>query len=351
MSIDEKTNNLNPQQRSEDASLDLALRPKNFDEYIGQDKLKKNLKILLEAATKRNEPVEHLLFHGPAGLGKTTLAHLIAREMNAQIKITSGPAISKVGDLVAIVLRLEEGDILFIDEIHRLSKLVEEILYPALESRSIDFVSGKGPSAQSYHLPIKPFTLIAATTRTSLLSSPLRSRFSGGTFRLDFYNQEDLEKILTRNANILCVKTEPEAITMIASRSRSTPRIANRLLKRARDYAEVRGNGIITSALAEDSLKLLDIDEAGLELLDRKILEAIIKKFDGGPVGAGTLAASLMEETETIEEVYEPYLMQLGFLERTPRGRVATRKAYEHLGLVPPKEFSSHSPDSQQKLI
>lgn len=347
MSIEVKPNNLNPQQRSEDASLDLALRPKNFDEYVGQDKLKKNLKILIEAAKKRNEPVEHLLFHGPAGLGKTTLAYLISREMNAQIKITSGPAISKVGDLVAIVLRLEEGDILFIDEIHRLSKLVEEILYPALESRSIDFVSGKGPSAQSYHLPIKPFTLIAATTRTSLLSSPLRSRFSGGSFRLEFYSQEDIEKILKRNADILCVKAEPDAIAMIASRSRSTPRIANRLLKRARDYAEVKGDGIITAALAEDSLKLLDIDEAGLELLDRKILETIIKKFAGGPVGAGTLAASLMEEVETIEEVYEPYLMQLGFLERTQRGRVATQRAYEHLHLDIPK----HLLDEQQKLV
>jgi len=346
MSSEEKQNSLSPKQRSEDASLDLALRPKNFNEYVGQDKLKKNLKILIEAAKKRNEPIEHVLFHGPAGLGKTTLAHLVAREMNAQIKITSGPAISKVGDLVAIILRLEDGDILFIDEIHRLSKLIEEILYPALESRSIDFVSGKGPSAQSYHLPLKPFTLVAATTRTSLLSSPLRSRFSGGSFRLDFYTEEDIEKILERNAKILCVETKPEAIKMLASRSRFTPRIANRLLKRARDYAEVKGEGIITADLAGEALKLMDIDEMGLESLDRKILDTLITKFAGGPVGVGTLAAAVMEEAETIEEVYEPYLMQLGFLERTPRGRCATARAYEHLGLTPPA-----TTQNQQKLI
>src|SRR3989344_359634 len=347
MSSEEKQNSLSPKQRSEDASLDLALRPKNFNEYVGQDKLKKNLKILIEAAKKRNEPIEHVLFHGPAGLGKTTLAHLVAREMNAQIKITSGPAISKVGDLVAIILRLEDGDILFIDEIHRLSKMVEEILYPALESRSIDFVSGKGPSAQSYHLPIKPFTLIAATTRTSLLSSPLRSRFSGGTFRLDFYDLPDIEKILTRNAKILCVEALPEAIKIISSRARSTPRIANRLLKRARDYAEVKGEGIITPVLAEAALKLLEIDEAGLESLDRKILESIIKKFNGGPVGLGTIAASIIEEEDTIAEIYEPYLIQLGFLDRTPRGRCATIRAYEHMGIKIPAP-QAHD---QQKLI
>ena len=349
MSSNEKLNNLSPKQRSEDVSLDLALRPKYFEEYVGQDKVKRNLKILIEAAKKRNEPIEHILFHGPAGLGKTTLAYLVAREMNSQIKVTSGPAISKVGDLVAIILRLEEGDILFIDEIHRLSKLVEEILYPALESRSIDFVSGKGPSAQSYHLPLKPFTLIAATTRTSLLSSPLRSRFSGGTYRLDFYTQEDIEKIIERNAKILCVETKPDAVKIIASRSRFTPRIANRLLKRARDYAEVKGAGIITPELAGDALKLLEIDEMGLESLDRKILETIITKFAGGPVGAGTLAAALLEEEETIEEVYEPYLMQLGFLDRTPRGRVATARAYEHLGLTSPPPAGG--PNNQQKLI
>src|SRR3989344_4370377 len=346
MSIDKKSNNLNPQKRGEDVSLDLALRTKNFDEYVGQDKVKRNLKILIEAAKKRNEPIEHILFHGPAGLGKTTLAHLVAKEMNSQIKITSGPAISKVGDLVAIILRLEEGDILFIDEIHRLSKLVEEILYPAMESRAIDFVSGKGPSAQSYHLPLKPFTLVAATTRTSLLSSPLRSRFSGGSFMLDFYTKEDIEKILERNAKILCVETKPEAIKMLASRSRFTPRIANRLLKRARDYAEVKGEGIITADLAGEALKLMDIDEMGLESLDRKILDTLITKFAGGPVGVGTLAAAVMEEAETIEEVYEPYLMQLGFLERTPRGRCATARAYEHLGLTPPA-----TTQNQQKLI
>ena len=327
-----------PKKRSEDMSLDLALRPKSFDEYVGQEKIKKNLKILLEAAKKRNEPTEHLLFYGPAGLGKTTLAHLVAKEMNSQIKITSGPAIEKVGDLASILTNLSPGDILFIDEAHRLNKLIEEILYPAMENRSLDIIIGKGPSARTIQLELPAFTLVAATTRIALLSSPLRSRFSGGTFRLDFYTKENIERVVERSAKILNVEIKPEAISMIAARSRFTPRIANRLLKRARDYAEVRGKGIITTELAQEALDLLEIDHLGLESLDRKILGAIIKNFGGGPVGLQTIAASVMEEDDTIEEVYEPYLMQLGFLERTSRGRLATPRAYEHLGLTPPQK-------------
>ena len=331
-----------PKKRSEDMSLDLALRPKSFDEYVGQEKIKKNLKILLEAAKKRNEPTEHLLFYGPAGLGKTTLAHLVAKEMNSQIKITSGPAIEKVGDLASILTNLSPGDILFIDEAHRLNKLIEEILYPAMENRSLDIIIGKGPSARTIQLELPAFTLVAATTRIALLSSPLRSRFSGGTFRLDFYTKENIERVVERSAKILNVEIKPEAISMIAARSRFTPRIANRLLKRARDYAEVKGppvgGGIITRELAQEALDLLEIDHLGLESLDRKILGAIIKNFGGGPVGLQTIAASVMEEDDTIEEVYEPYLMQLGFLERTSRGRLATPRAYEHLGITPPQK-------------
>ena len=328
MSSDEIKNQLTPKKRSEDLSLDLALRPKSFDEYVGQEGIKKNLKILIEAAQKRNEPLEHLLFYGPAGLGKTTLAHLVAKETSSQIKITSGPAIEKVGDLASILTNLSPGDILFIDEAHRLNKLIEEILYPAMENRSLDIIIGKGPSARTIQLELPSFTLVAATTRIALLSSPLRSRFSGGSFRLDFYTEENIERIIKRSAEILGVKIEPEAVPLIASRSRFTPRIANRLLKRARDYAEVKGGGIITVPLAEEALKLLEIDELGLESIDRKILDTIIKKFAGGPVGIQTIAASIMEEDDTIEEVYEPYLMQLGFLERTSRGRLATPRAY-----------------------
>lgn len=337
----------NPKKRSDDLSLDLALRPRNFDEYVGQDKVKTNLKILIEAAKKRGDPLEHVLFYGPAGLGKTTLAHLIAKEMGAQIKITSGPAIEKVGDLASILTNLSAGDVLFIDEAHRLNKLIEEVLYPAMENRALDIIIGKGPSARTIQLELPSFTLVAATTRAALLSSPLRSRFSGGTFRLDFYNQSEIEKILKRNSEILGVKMDAEAIPLIASRSRFTPRIANRLLKRARDYAEVKGEGRVTTYLAGEALKLLEIDALGLEAIDRKILETIIKKFEGGPVGVGTISASVMEEENTIEEMYEPYLIQLGFLNRTPRGRLATKLAYEHLGLKHPNSLSG----GQQKLV
>lgn len=318
--------------REDDRSLDQTLRPKNWEEYIGQELIKKNLKILIQAAQERGEPVEHLLFYGPPGLGKTTLAHLISRELNAQVKVTSGPAIEKVGDLASILTNLSAGDILFIDEAHRLNKLIEEILYPALESRSLDIVIGKGPSARTIQLELPPFTLIAATTRIALLSSPLRSRFSGGTFRLDFYTENEIKKIIDRSARILGIKVEEGAVAEIAKRSRFTPRVANRLLKRCRDFAQVEKSNAITGELALKALDLLEIDPVGLESTDRMILEAIISKFGGGPVGLQTLAAATSEEKETIEEVYEPYLMQSGFLERTPRGRVATRRAYEHLG-------------------
>ncbi|MEK7162228.1 MAG: Holliday junction branch migration DNA helicase RuvB [Patescibacteria group bacterium] len=321
-----------PKIQSEDHSLDMTLRPQVWAEYVGQEAIKKNLKILIQAAQERGEPIEHLLFYGPAGLGKTTLAHLIARELRTQMKVTSGPAIEKVGDLASILTNLSAGDILFIDEAHRLNKLIEEILYPALESRSLDIIIGKGPSARTIQLELPPFTLVAATTRIALLSSPLRSRFSGGTFRLDFYSEEEIRKIIGRSAKILGIGIENGAVEEIAKRSRFTPRVANRLLKRARDFAQVEKAALLNKDLAVSALELLEIDLAGLENTDRMILETIISKFGGGPVGLTTLAAATSEEKETIEEVYEPYLMQLGFIERTPKGRVATRRAYEHLG-------------------
>ena len=320
----------------EDASLDAALRPQKWDDYIGQDRIKNNLRILINAAKKRGEPIEHVLLYGPAGLGKTTLAHLIAREMNTNIRVTSGPAIERVGDLASILTNLMPGDVLFIDEAHRLNKLIEEILYPAMETRTLDIVIGKGPSARTLQLELPPFTLIAATTRIGLLSSPLRSRF-GVTSRLDFYSEEQIREILKRSSSLLKVKSENEALKIIAKSSRFTPRVANRLLKRVRDYAEVHGNGAITVNDAASALKLLEIDELGLEPTDRRILETIIHKFNGGPVGLQTLAAASSEEEDTIEEVYEPYLMQLGFIERTPRGRSATPSSYLHLGITPPQ--------------
>ena len=342
MSIPDQ-NPLTPKRRTEDRSLDTALRPQTFDEYIGQDKIKQNLKILITAAKKRGDSIEHLLFSGPAGLGKTTLAHLVAHEINAQMKITSGPAIEKVGDLASILTNLAPHDVLFIDEAHRLNKMIEEVLYPAMESRVLDIMIGKGPSARSIQLELPPFTLIAATTRPSLLSSPLRSRFSGGIFRLDFYSQDDIERIIGRSARILEITIDTSAIKIIASRSRFTPRIANRLLKRTRDYAQVNDVSRLSSTTAEEALRLLDIDEEGLEALDIKILDTIINKFSGGPVGIQTIAAALMEESETIEDVAEPYLMQIGFLHRTPRGRVATPRAYMHLGLTPPPTATNQS--------
>lgn len=321
-----------PKELQEDRHLDATLRPYSFEDYAGQEKIKDNLKILIEAAKKRGEAIEHLLLHGSSGLGKTSLAHIIAKEIGANLKITSGPAIEKTGDLASILTSLEDGDILFVDECHRLNKTIEETLYPAMEDYKLDIIIGKGPSAKTLRLDLPRFTFIGATTRIGLLSSPLRSRF-GATYRLDFYNQEDIEKIISRSGRILNVSIEPNALKTISQASRATPRVANRLLKRVRDFCQVKGDGTINQETAKGALKMLEIDELGLEPTDRTILEIIIKKFDGGPVGLGAIAAAASEETDTIEEIYEPYLLQLGFLARTPRGRLATKLAYEHLGV------------------
>ncbi len=311
--------------------LDQSLRPDAWDDYIGQDNIKQNVRILLDAAKERNHPAEHILFYGPPGLGKTTLAHLIAKETGRQIKTTSGPAIEKVGDLASVLTNLTPGDILFIDEIHRLNKMVEEILYPAMESGVLDIILGKGPSARTIQLDLPPFTLIAATTRIALLSAPLRSRFSGGTFRLEYYKEDEIKEIVRRSAKILGIGIEDEALVEIAKRSRFTPRTANYFLKRCRDYAQVHKKELDKKTVFL-ALSLLGIDETGLSEVDRITLQTLIEKFKGGPVGLGTLAAATSEEEATIEEVIEPYLIQQGFLERTPRGRTATKKAYEHLG-------------------
>ncbi len=318
--------------QKEDVFLDNTLRPNTFEEYIGQSHIKQNLKVLLEAAALRNHTPEHLLFYGPPGLGKTTMAHLIAKHTGKQIKITSGPAIEKVGDLASILTNLSAGDILFIDEIHRLNKSIEEILYPALESGVLDIIIGKGPSARSIQLDLPPFTLIAATTRIAMVSSPLRSRFSGGVFKLEFYTDEEIETIITRSATILQIELEKDAAKEISSRSRFTPRTANYLLRRCRDIAQLE-NKPLNKELVQKAMTMLDIDSLGLMKSDRDILRTIIEKYKGGPVGSSTLAVSLSEEIGTIEEFHEPYLIQLGLIERTPRGRVATEKAYRHLGL------------------
>lgn len=330
-----------PKEKSDDRKIEQTLRPKSLLEFVGQDKAKKNLDISIEAAQKRKEPLEHLLFHGGSGLGKTTLAHLLANEMRANIRITSGPAIEKVGDLGAILTNLEEGDILFIDEIHRLNKLIEEVLYPAMEDFVLDIIIGKGPSARTIRLDIPKFTLIGATTRMGLISSPLLNRF-GIVHRLDFYSNDEIQKIVKRSGKILDVMINSEGAGKIAQSSRQTPRVANRLIRRVRDYAQVKGDGIITEEIAEEALRELEVDHLGLEEADRKILKTIIEKFNGGPVGLGTISSAVSEEKDTLEDVYEPYLVKLGFIARTPRGRIATKLAYEHLGIeYPEKEQSS----------
>ncbi len=315
-----------------EAEVDNNLRPKDFSNYIGQERLKKNLQLSIEAAKKRGEPLDHVLLYGPPGLGKTTMANVIANEMTTQIRITSGPAIERSGDLASLLTNLADGDILFIDEIHRINRNVEEVLYSAMEDFKLDIMLGKGPSARSLRLDLPKFTIIGATTRTGSLSAPLRDRF-GIIHRLEFYKPAEIEKIIQRTASILNVKIDSVASQELAKRSRLTPRIANRLLKRVRDYADVYGEGSITVKISEDALKLLDIDDLGLDRADRMLLEAIIKNYDGGPVGLETLSALTSEESSTIEDFFEPYLMQIGLLERTPRGRKVTSRAYNHLGI------------------
>lgn len=318
----------------QEQQVEISLRPTSFDEYVGQERLKKNLKLAIEAAKKRNESIDHVLLYGPPGLGKTTMANVIAREMGANIRITSGPAIEKAGDLASIVTNLQDGDILFIDEIHRMPRTVEEILYSAMEDFKLDIVIGKGPAARSVRLDLPHFTVIGATTRTGSLAAPLRDRF-GHIYRLEFYTPEEISKIILRSSNLLGSEIQDEASKILSTRARLTPRIANRILKRVRDYADVNGNGIIDRETTENALNMLEIDELGLDSADRNLLNSVIENYGTRPVGLNTMAALTGDEMATIEDFYEPYLMQIGFLQRTPRGRVITKKAFEHLG----KEF------------
>ncbi len=328
---------LTPQATPEEVTLEKGLRPERLEDYIGQESVKENLKVSIEAALARGEALDHVLLYGPPGLGKTSLAWVISREMGVGIRTTSGPVLERTGDLAAILTSLRDGDILFIDEIHRLNPSVEEMLYPAMEEFKLDIIVGQGPGARTLRLDVPRFTLIGATTRLGLLTSPLRNRF-GVVLRLDFYNVEELKAIVLRSARILGVKVDPQGATEIARRARGTPRIANRLLKRVRDYAQARADGVITLEVAHAALELLEIDEAGFDALDRKFLLTLMEKFGGGPVGIDTLAAALGEESHTLEEVYEPYLIQEGYIQRTPRGRVATERAYRHFGLKPPSQ-------------
>jgi Holliday junction DNA helicase RuvB len=334
---------VSPLKRPED-QVDHALRPKLLSDLLGQDRVKENLGILINAAKQRGEALDHVLFYGPPGLGKTTLAHVIANEMNVNIKVTAGPVIERAGDLAAILTNLRAGDILFIDEVHRLGRTVEEVLYPAMEDYALDIVIGKGPSARSIRLQLPRFTVIGATTRLALMTAPLRARF-GAVFRLDFYDQPAMEAIVQRAASMLKVDSDEAGTREIARRARGTPRVALRLLKRVRDFAQVRANGRITFDVAEAGLNLLEVDGLGLDNLDRQVLRAIIEKYNGGPVGLETIAASISEESDTIMDVVEPYLLQKGFLDRTPRGRVVTRAAYEHMGLP------YHGPEQQPRLV
>jgi Holliday junction DNA helicase RuvB len=333
---------VNPQPQAEDR-LDQALRPKNLSDLIGQDRVKENLSILIAAARQRAEPLDHVLFYGPPGLGKTTLAHILANEMGVNIKITSGPAIERPGDLAAILTNLRAGDILFIDEVHRLGRSIEEVLYPAMEDFALDIIIGKGPSARSIRLKLPRFTVIGATTRLALVTAPLRARF-GAVYRLNFYEIPAMRAIVSRASGVLGVEADEDGVDEIARRGRGTPRVALRLLRRVRDFAEVRADGVITRPVAQEALVLLEVDALGLDDMDRRVLRTVIEKYSGGPVGLSTIAASISEEPDTIMDVVEPYLLQLGFLERTPQGRVATQRAYDHLKLPYPKE-------RQQRLL
>lgn len=326
---------VSPREAPEDAPVERSLRPRRLAEYIGQERVKDTLQVYIEAAQRRGETLDHVLFYGPPGLGKTTLATIIAAEMGVSLRITSGPAVERQGDLVSILTNLKPGDVLFIDEIHRLNRAVEEVLYSAMEDYAVDIVLGKGPAARTMRINLPHFTLVGATTRLALLTGPLRDRF-GSVLRLDFYSDAAMEEIVSRSAGVLGVPISQEGARALAVRARGTPRVANRLLRRARDFAEVRGEGAITDDIAAEALAMLDIDELGLDDIDRRILQAIVEKFGGGPVGIDTLAAAISEETDTVMDVYEPYLIKLGFLQRTPRGRMATEGAYAHLGLEPP---------------
>jgi len=322
---------IDPQPKTDEIPAEIRLRPKNLDEYVGQDEMKRNLRIFIQAARARSEALDHVLFHGSPGLGKTSLAHIIANELGVNIKSTSGPVIEKAGDLAAILTTLQPNDILFIDEIHRLNHIVEEILYPAMEDYELDIIIGQGPSARTMKIPLPPFTLVGATTRAGLLTPPLRDRF-GVVLRVDFYRSEDLEKIVMRSASLLEIRINRNGAFEIARRARGTPRVANRLLRRVRDFAEVEADGVITQYVASRALDMLEVDDQGLDKMDRHIILTIIEKFDGGPIGLGSLSAAVSEEKDTIEDVYEPSLIQQGFIKRTPKGRIATRRAYMHFG-------------------